>query len=279
MFRHHWMAPVLVLAAASLAGCHDTTAPRDHTPPAAPRGVYSVTGDTQVWLHWLANTERDVVSYRIYESQCDAGPGCPYSFVGSTRGTTFEINGLTNGVTRYFAVSALDRAGNESDLSYETVFDTPRPEGFDLPIASAAVDLDHSGYDFSRYSVLPFDDAETDIYYDTSGSSWLLVAPFTDTDIQDMGPTQSFDDVDFAPVGGWSPTGTVEVIPGHAYVVWTYDNHYAKLRVVSANASRIVVDWGYQVDPGNRELRARPVLDAEAGDAGRTRRTGLRTRS
>src|ERR1043166_866542 len=115
---------LLVLAAVGLAGCVDhTTAPRDVTPPAAPRGVFSVTGDGQVTLHWLANTESDGVGYRIYQAPCATGSSCPYDRVGSTSATQFVVTGLPDGVTRFYAVSAVDRAGNESPLSVETVFD------------------------------------------------------------------------------------------------------------------------------------------------------------
>src|SRR5690242_8732774 len=42
-------APIaLALLATALAGCHDSTAPGDVIPPAAPRGLYSVTGDRAV---------------------------------------------------------------------------------------------------------------------------------------------------------------------------------------------------------------------------------------
>ncbi len=44
---------------------------------------------------------------------------------------------MTNGQTRFLAVSAIDRAGNESALSYDTVFDTPRPEGTRLNMVTA----------------------------------------------------------------------------------------------------------------------------------------------
>ena len=58
----------LVSAAALIGGCTEdnSTAPRDLTPPAAPRGVYSVTGDHTVWLHWYGNTEGDVAGYHYY---------------------------------------------------------------------------------------------------------------------------------------------------------------------------------------------------------------------
>lgn len=258
--------PVLLLAAAGLllSGCnhHEThTGPRDIYPPAAPQGVVSTTGDRTVWLSWLPNTEDDVAGYRIYESDCAGGPDCPYSFVGMTTGTSYTVSGLSNGVTRFFAVAAVDYAGNESDLSYEDVFDTPRPEGWGLRIMNADVDPDLSGYDFSQYSIVPFDDQETDIFFAFSGSTPLMFAAYTDTDIQDAGWVETLDGVDWAPEQGWAPSGAVELIPGHAYVVWTYDNHFAKFRVTSVNGERVVVDWAYQVDPGNPELQAKPVRE------------------
>ena len=74
------------------------------------------------------------------------------------------------------------------------------------------------------------------------------------TDIQDAGYAD-FDDVSWAPEGGWSPTGTVEVIPGHNYIVWTRDNHFAKVRVLGQAGDRVDFDWGYQIDTGNPELK------------------------
>jgi hypothetical protein len=273
MVRHLSVFSGLALGVLLIAGCQDsqTGIRHDHTPPSAPHNVYSVTGDTRIWLNWDPNPESDVAFYRVYEAACD-GPSCLYSLVGSTYGLQYEVAGLVNGVTRYFAVAAVDRAGNESDLSYNSVFDTPRPEGFGLPIRSVENDPDHSGYDFSRYSVLPYDDSEVDIIYTVGGAAREVQAPFVDTDIQDMGPTTTLDDIDWAPSSGWSPSGAVEVIPGHAYVVWTYDNHFAKFRVVSATSARIVVDWAYQVDIGNHELKAQPARDEDGQPAPRVRR-------
>src|SRR5262245_54372184 len=162
------LAAVIVLGAA-LAGCNDsTTAPRDRTPPAAPRGVYSVTGDHTVYLHWLANTESDVSGYRVYQSSC-GGPDCLYDPIGATTGTNFTVNNLTNGRTVFFAVAAFDRAGNESDLSYDDVFDTPRPEGFDQLLTDASTAPATSGWDFSDYRVRAASDSAVDIYYSRSG--------------------------------------------------------------------------------------------------------------
>lgn len=258
----------LLLLAALAAGCNDTTGPRDHSPPASPRGLRSVTGDHAAYLVWLANTEADVAGYRVYTSDCAGGPNCPYDPIGQTTQTTFTVDNLANGETRFFAVSAFDRAGNESALSFDVVFDTPRPEGFDLALANYLDQPEVAGYDFSAYSVVPFDALAADIYFGSQNGYHAMFAPFTDTDIQDAGYATSLDAVDWAPDQGWSPTGSVELIPGHCYVVWAGAN-YAKFRVTSVTSARVIVDWAYQIDPNNPELRSRP---AGSGDRARTRR-------
>src|SRR5678816_4168595 len=54
-----WIMPIAALVL--VAGCfeddnHSVVAPHDTTAPAAPRGLTSVTGDGEVFLHWQANT-------------------------------------------------------------------------------------------------------------------------------------------------------------------------------------------------------------------------------
>ena len=264
------LLPLLALGVL-VGGCNESTSPRDVYPPAAPRGLYSVTGDHQATLRWLANTESDLGGYRIYQSPCASGPDCPYARIAVTTRDEFVVTGLTNGETRFFAVAAVDRAGNESDLSYEDVFDTPRPEGFARALGSYLSAPATAGYDFSGYAVRPWDAAETDLFYgfyvDTGGGVHQQVfVPDFGTDIQDAGYATTLDAVDFAPGPGegWSPSGTVEAIVGHCYVVWTRDNHFAKFRVTSVGPGRLVFDWAYQVDPGNRELRAKPAREEGA---------------
>jgi len=262
---------ILLAAVGVLGGCrNDPTGPRDLNPPAAPRGLYTVTGDQTVELNWLENTERDVAGYRIYLAPCASGSACPYERIGSTGGTTFTADGLANGVTRYYAVAAYDFAGNESDLTYETIFDTPRPAGVGARLSSYVSAPSGGGWDFSVARVRAWDDPATDVYYGHSGTTLLMFGrddATSQTDIQDAGYATTLDAVDFAPNGGWSPTGTAELIQGHCYVVWTRDNHYAKFRVTRLIAQPsgppvVEFDWAYQVDTGNPELRARPVRQA-----------------
>jgi hypothetical protein len=256
---------LLITAVAGLSGCRDeTTAPRDLSPPAAPRGFHTVTGDHTVYLNWLDNTERDVAGYRIYQAPCASGSNCPYTRIGATESTDFTVSGLSNGVTAYYAVAAYDFAGNESDLSYETVFDTPRPEGFGARLSDYQTSPALAGWDLSAAQVRPWDDLATDMFYGTNGSVFQMFVPDFQTDIQDAGYATSLDAVDFAPDSGWSPTGSVELIPGHCYIVWTRDNNYAKFRVTqfitpASGPLRVEFDWAYQVATGNPELRARPA--------------------
>ena len=268
----------LLAAVGVLSGCrNDTTGLRDLNPPAAPRGLYSVTGDHAVDLSWLENTERDVAGYRIYMATCESGPACPYERVGyilvdDPRGTTFTVTGLMNGVTRYYAVAAYDFAGNESDLTYETIFDTPRPEGFGAQLHSYVTTPSGGGWEFFPPQVRAWNDPATDVYYGHSGTTLLMFGrddATSQTDIQDAGYASTLDAVDFAPNGGWSPTGSAELIQGHCYVVWTRDDHYAKFRVTrlipqSSGPPVVEFDWAFQVDTGNPELRARPVRQAGA---------------
>ncbi len=253
-----WIVPAVALFL--LTGCdHDEriVAPRDVTPPAAPRGLVSVTGDGQVLLRWYDNTESDVAGYRIYRAPCAGGSSCPYDLVGATTGTSFAVTGLANGTTRYFAVAAYDRAGNESDLSYEDVYDTPRPAGFGRSLTNATDGPATAGYDFSAFTVRPWDDTRTDIYYSVAGGARRMLAPFTDTDLQDAGYASSLDAVDYAPSAGWSPTGAVELIVGHCYVVRVLSGgayNFAKFRVTSLTSGQVVFDWAYQTDPNNGEL-------------------------
>jgi hypothetical protein len=257
----------LLLAALFLPGCLDeptVLAPRDVTPPAAPRGLYSVTGDGRVTLHWLANTEPDVAGYHVYVSPCARGGSCRYDPVGTAVWTTFVIQGLPNGVTRYYAVAAFDDSGNESDLSEPDVFDTPRPAGTGVTLRALQDRPALSGWDFSAYSVRAWDDPRTDMYFSTNGSIDVMLTPDPAlTGIQDMGFATTLDAVDFAPPAGWSPTGSVELIVGHNYVVWTQDDHFAKFRVTGLGG-QVVFDWAYQIDTGNGELRAKPVAPAGA---------------
>ena len=270
---HRLVLPLFVLGVL-LSGCG-----RDHTtspsvPPAAPRGLFSITGDHQVTLVWLANTEPDVSAYRIYSAPCPQGQDCEADLVAEIPAPPGEeyveyvVHGLANGVPRFYAVSAVGRGGREGPMSSGNVFDTPRPAGTGQVIDNFLVSHRGVGYDFSAFTSTNVTDPPTDIFYgyyeDSTGFLHQQVfVPDYSTDIQDAGYSKSLDAVDFAPDSGWSPSGTVEAIVGHNYVVWTRDSHFAKFRITTVSPTAMQFDWAYQVDMSNRELKARRALEGQ----------------
>lgn len=231
----------------------------DETAPGPPRGITSISLDNAVQLNWLANTEPDIAGYRVWVSNAYDGV---YSEIADVAGTEFVDNGALNGATYYYAVSAYDIVGNESDLSMDVVYDTPRPEGYNVRVYDITVFPNLSGYDFGTYSVGPYDDQFTDFYVEFfTGLPYLRV--WSDTDIQDMGYTRDLDEISVAPASGWSASRTCEAILGHTYVIWTNDDHYAKVRVVAVGADYVLFDWAYQTAPANPELKRAPLVDGQ----------------
>jgi hypothetical protein len=244
-----------VLALLAATGCNERK-DRVITVDAIPfrvEGVYSVTGDEQVTIYWRANQESDIAYYKVFRNNAPTGT---FTLMGTSTGTSFVDGNVTNGSTYYYAVSAVDDAGQESaELSYENVFDTPRPEGIDAVLANAFNTAVNAGWDFSAALNRDLLDSRTDIWYDAQAGSYLVKAP-SDTKIQDAGYV-ALRDVDFAPPAGWSADGVVEAIVGHSYIVYTRDGHYAKFEVIARGSNSLTMDWAYQIDADNPELARR----------------------
>jgi hypothetical protein len=237
-------------------------------PPAIPQGVYSITGDGEVTVIWQPVQDNDLDYYNVWRSLNDT----TYNYLDWTGDTIYVDTGVTNGVTYYYAVSAVDLAGNESDPSFKYfVPDTPRPEGSNVLLYDLNWDPDRSGFDFSTHSVVPYNSAMADIYLeyetvfrapDTVADIFFINVANVMTDIQDMGYTRDFDEISYVPdtiiadtAAGWSEVGWVEAIFGHTYIIWTADNHFAKIRVYQVyEPTAIVFDWAYQEAVGNLEL-------------------------
>ncbi|GAH66538.1 unnamed protein product, partial [marine sediment metagenome] len=91
----------------------------DSTPPEAPTGLGATPGDTEVSLDWNDNTtDPDLDGYNVYRSEIQGGP---YSQVNGSLVETSDYTdiGLTNDVTYYYVVTAVDLGNNESSYSSE----------------------------------------------------------------------------------------------------------------------------------------------------------------
>jgi hypothetical protein len=253
----------------------------DRYAPPVPTGVTTITLDRAVIIQWepiiLDPDYNDLAGYRIYRS-LDNEEFLHIATVDADVESYTDEN-VQNGITYYYTVTSFDFDGNESLPSYDSAYDTPRPEGFDVYIYDfGSVGYSHlSGFDFSSAGRIPWDDNNCDLFaeYDSDPQirSYFLWLGANGYVIQDMGYTDSFDDITYAPETGWSNFDYIEAIIGHTYVLRTTDNHYAKVRVTGVVANPdygIIFDWGFQVDPGNRELKmgptsVKPVIDSELG--------------
>ncbi len=228
--------------------------------PQAPQGVYSITADEEIYLYWLPVEYDNLRFYRIWRN---TDGGNEYYLYDTTLSTSYVDEGVSNGNTYYYAVTTYGWDREESGLSYEFVWDTPRPEGSGLALYDANTDPNFAGFDFSAQAIRPFDYALTDIYidYDAGLETFFLNIGRDTTDIQDMGFTYSFDEITMAPdtAVGWSYVGWLEIIEGHTYVIWTHEDTYAKLRVTYADYANGYVEfqWAHQEDMGNPQLRPR----------------------
>lgn len=68
-------------------------------------------------LRWKQNSDSDLAGYRIYFGTRSRSYG-PYVPVGKEV-TSYKLNGLSEGKTYYFALTAVDKSGNESGYSNE----------------------------------------------------------------------------------------------------------------------------------------------------------------
>ena len=223
--------------------------------PPAPVGVYSITSDKQVTLRWLDSGIENVASYQIWRSRQEFEN---YDLIGDIPRTKTEYidRDVRNGETYYYAIVAVDNQGNASDLSYETVWDTPRPEGFDFTLWEASVYPWRSGCDLSKIQqgTIAWDAAETDIYFafDEEVNIAYLNSD-NDTLMQDMGFHETMDDLDISPERGFT-TLFVELIEGHIYALYTPDGNYAKIQVKKVSDSSVTFDWAYQLQRDNPQL-------------------------
>src|ERR1051325_10824346 len=77
-----------------------------------------------VTLSWAPSSDPNVVGYKIYYG---AVSGTYTNVIDTGSSTTVTINGLVNGVTYYFAATAYNILGLESDFSNETSYTVPIP--------------------------------------------------------------------------------------------------------------------------------------------------------
>ncbi|MEN8126944.1 MAG: putative Ig domain-containing protein, partial [Planctomycetota bacterium] len=149
----------------------------DTTPPAAPTGLAATAGDGSVSLDWADNTEPDLMHYDVYRSTT-SGSGYVSIISGQTT-SDYVDNGVTNGITYYYVVTATDTSSNESGNSNEDSATPVAPNGAPTFTVDPINEVDAT--EDAAYSSTLADDAsdpESDpmTFSKVSGPAWLTVA-------------------------------------------------------------------------------------------------------
>jgi hypothetical protein len=84
----------------------------------------SLAYTAQVTLAWDPNTELELAGYKIYYGLLSDQYS---SSVDVGNRTSYTLSNLADGKTYYFAATAYDQYGDESDFSNEVAFNAPPP--------------------------------------------------------------------------------------------------------------------------------------------------------
>jgi YHS domain-containing protein len=84
----------------------------------------SAQGQTSVTLAWDPSPDGAIVGYRLYDG---VASGTYTNVIDARNATSATVSNLVNGVTYFFAVTACDRNGQESDFSDEISYRVSSP--------------------------------------------------------------------------------------------------------------------------------------------------------
>jgi hypothetical protein len=274
--RAQWIPLVLVVAAA----CSDTTG--SDVVLARPATLSSVSLDGAVALTWSDDSyvsDPDFFeNYRVYSTSydLDADPplcGTSWKLEGTTVAPEFIVGALTNGVPRCYSVTAMSTGGVESDRS-PIRFDTPRPDARNVALIVREVTSGESGFRF--WDDLNDDGATQnselglvrsgfstgiDFYVTRDLNGDIFLSPVrsgTGVELYSESPVDDLTSIDFAADHDYSETD-IQAVPGFGYVFEMSGGdgfaRFGAIRITHVGTNMIILDWAFQTDPGNPELK------------------------
>ena len=88
--------------------------PVDTFPPAVPAGFRASAAPNSIELNWEPNSEPDLAAYRVYRAAADG----PFEKIADVSAVpTYSDHTVEHGKTYRYAITAIDRAGNQSPRS------------------------------------------------------------------------------------------------------------------------------------------------------------------
>ena len=273
--RRWWLA----LPAFFFAACSSDPSGPGRTPE-APDDLTSTTLDGAVALTWSDNpfqSDPDIFeAYAVYSSSYNLDTDVCGSFrlEGTTVAPEFVVGALTNGVPRCFYVTAVSLDGLESEPS-PARHDTPRPDARNVAIFARQQQDAGSGFRFwedlngdnavqrsELGRVLPGSSPAADFTVERDGGTGVLFLTPAVAGVQvalyGNAPGEDLTSITVAPDAGYDPAG-IEAVPGWGYVFEIDDGgaffSYGAVRVTHVGQNLLILDWAYQTDPGNPELK------------------------
>lgn len=158
--------------------------------PSVVEGLAVVPGDGEVTLTWDAATDdTGVEGYYVYVGLLSVDDEGSYTFPSSDAGnsTTYTVENLSNGVTYYFAVTAYDADGNESEFYSNEVEATPESSeiaDYTSPTVKSATALTSSlvEVEFSEAVELPSDPTSAFALTATDGTALQVIDAYLSDD-------------------------------------------------------------------------------------------------
>ena len=270
---------VIVGLAALVLGCSDYTGPNGRVLE-APASLTSVSLDGAVALTWSDNAFQSdpnlFRTYAVYSTGYDLDLdqcGTQWRLEGTTVAPEFVVGALSNGVPRCFYVSAVSVDDLESGPS-PLRNDTPRPDARNVAIFARQHQDAGAGFRFwedlngsgtvqtgELGQVLAGSSPAADFTVERDGSGTLFLTPVrvgVTVALYGAVPVGDLTNIDIAPEAGYAVEG-LEAVPGWGYVFRIDDGGpfftYGAVRVTHVGQNLLILDWAYQTDPGNPELR------------------------
>jgi hypothetical protein len=270
-----WWIPALVL----LVACNDDDGNGPGVTPEAPTSLSSTTLDGSIALVWSDNPFRadpDIFgNYRIYSTSYDIDTdecGSDWLVEGTTVAPEFLVGALANGVPRCFSVTAVSVDGFESDRS-PLRGDTPRPDSRNVALSAAPTTTSGSGFRFwdddgdgstepgELGLVRNANAPDIDFFVDRDENGDLFLTPVrAGTGVEfynENDPVEDLTSIDFAEDLEYRTSG-IRALPGFGYVFETDGGdgfvRYGAVRVLHVGTTFLIMDWAFQIDPGNPEL-------------------------
>ena len=127
--------------------------------PDAPTGLTATAGDGAITISWTANSETDIAKYGVYYGT-ESGPTVKQAEVSGASTVTTTISGLSNNVTYYFRITAIDNDSYESGYSSE-VSASPAFSGSTIYVDNSSTEAEQGSESYPYHSIQNAIDAPT----------------------------------------------------------------------------------------------------------------------